>query len=101
MSSYMGAVQGHGGEHSLTEDQWHMDWFNNFFFQNLWGMQTNIFTIDKYQYASTTSPVNGQYWSFVHDSTSTQVKNISANTRLYFNSNRRLNNSKQSLYSRC
>lgn len=90
MSSYMGAVQGHGGEHSLTEDQWHMDWFNNFFFQNLWGMQTNIFTIDKYQYASTTAPAGTNAWTFVHDSSSTLLKNISTNTRLYFNSNRRL-----------
>jgi predicted acyl esterase len=90
MSSYMGAVQGHGGDHSLTEDQWHMDWFNNFFFQTIWGMQTNIFSIDKYQYGSTIAPHNGQYWSFRHDSTSTLVKSLGQNTRLYFNDNNRL-----------
>lgn len=90
MSSYMGAVQGHGGDHSLTEDQWHMDWFNNFFFQNLWGMQTNIYNIDKYQYASTIAPHNGTYWSFRHDSTSTLIKNVAQNTRLYFNDNNKL-----------
>lgn len=90
MSSYMGAVQGHGGEHSATEDTWHMDWFNNFFFQNLWGMQTNIFTMPKYQYASTTSPVVNNAWTFVHDSSTALLKNISAHTKLYFNSNRRL-----------
>jgi predicted acyl esterase len=90
MSSYMGAVQGHGGDHSATEDQWHMDWFNNFFFQNLWGMQTNIFTQAKYQYASTTSPVVGQYWSFTHDSSTALLKTVSQNTRLYFNSNHKL-----------
>lgn len=90
MSSYLGAVQGHGGDHSLTEDQWHMDWFNNFFFQNLWGMNTNIYSIAKYQYASTIAPHNGQYWSFRHDSSSTLIKNISTNTRLYFNSNNQL-----------
>ena len=90
MSSYMGAVQGHGGEQSLTEDQWHMDWFNNFFFQNLWGMQTNIFSQAKYQYASTTSPVVGQYWSFSHDSSQALLKSVSQNTRLYFNNNGKL-----------
>ena len=90
MSSYLGAVQGHGGEHSLTEDQWHMNWFNNFFFQTLWGMQTNVFTQAKYQYASTTSPVVNNAWTFVHDSSSALIKNISTHTKLYFNENRRL-----------
>lgn len=90
MSSYMGAVQGHGGDHSATEDQWHMDWFNNFFFQNLWGMQTNIYSQAKYQYASTTSPVVGQYWSFSHDSSQALLKSVSQNTRLYFNNNGKL-----------
>ncbi len=90
MSSYMGAVQGHGGDHSLTEDQWHMDWFNNFFFQNLWGMQTNIFSMAKYQYASTKAPVNGQYWSFAHDSSASLLKNSSPRTKLYFNNNHKL-----------
>lgn len=90
MSSYMGAVQGHGGDHSATEDIWHMDWFNNFFYQTIWGMQTSIFTIDKYQYASTIAPHTGQYWSFRHASTNTLMKNLGANTRLYFNDNRKL-----------
>lgn len=90
MSSYMGAVQGHGGDHSPTEDQWHMDWFNNFFFQTIWGMQTNIFSIDKYQYGSTIAPHNGTYWTFRHDSTSTLIKNLGQNTRLYFNDNNKL-----------
>ncbi len=90
MSSYMGAVQGHGGDHSLTEDTWHMDWFNNFFFQNLWGMQTNIFTQAKYQYGSTMAPVVNNYWSFRHDSSTALLKGISQNTRLYFNDNSKL-----------
>jgi len=90
MSSYMGAVQGHGGEHSATEDIWHMDWFNNFFYQTIWGMQTNVFTIKKYQYASTKAPVVNNAWTFAHDSASALLKNISAPTRLYFNDNRKL-----------
>lgn len=89
-SSYMGAVQGHGGEHSLTEDTWHMDWFNKFFFQTLWGMQTNVFTMPKYQYASTITPVTNNAWTFVHDSSTAPLKDISTNTRLYFNDNHRL-----------
>jgi len=90
MSSYMGAVRGHGGEVSLTEDTWHMDWFNNFFFQNLWNMQTNIYSQAKYQYASTIAPSVGPNWTFVHDSSAVLLKNKSTNTRLYFNDNKRL-----------
>ncbi len=88
MSSYMGAVQGHGGEHSATEDIWHMDWFNNFFFQTLWGMQTPIFDQAKYQYAYTHFPVvDNQYFSFTHDSSSTLLRTSTVPMKLYLNKN--------------
>lgn len=86
-SSYMGAVHGHGGDQSPAEDIWHMNWFNNWFFQWLWDMQTPILDQAKYQYASTTTPVNGNWWSFTHDSSTVPLKNISTNMRLYFNKN--------------
>lgn len=88
LTSYLGAVRGHGSDISLTEDIWHMDWFNNFFYQTLWGMPTTIFTQAKYQYASTHFPVvNNQYFSFTHDSSTTLLRNISTPMRLYLNKN--------------
>ncbi len=88
LTSYLGAVRGHGSDISLTEDIWHMDWFNNFFYQTLWGMETTIFTQAKYQYASTHFPVvNNQYFSFTHDSSTTLLRNISTPMRLYLNRN--------------
>ncbi len=90
MTSYMGAVIGHGGDISANENTWHMDLFNNWFFQYLWGMQTNVLTQAKYQYASTTAPFVAPYWSFTHDSSSTLLKDISTPVRLYFNKNNKL-----------
>lgn len=87
-SSYLGAVRGHGSDISLTEDTWHMDWFNNFFFQTLWNMETNIFTIAKYQYASTRFPVvSGQYFTFSHDSSATLLRTSTVPMKLYLNTN--------------
>ncbi len=91
MTSYLGAVHGHGADVSLTEDTWHMDWFNNWFFEFLWGMHTKIFESAKYQYASTKFPVvNNQYFTFVHDSSHTLMRNISTPLRLYMNKSEKL-----------
>ncbi len=74
-----------------------MNWFNNFFFQTLWGMQTPIFDQAKYQYASTKLPVvNNQYFSFVHDSSRTLLRNISTPMRLYLNKSGALKTTVQS-----
>ena len=89
-SSYLGAVQGHGGDHSPTEDQWHMNWFNNWFFQWLYDMNTGILDAPKYQYASTTFPVSNNYWSFVHDSSTIPLPDITTNLRLYLNKKNKL-----------
>lgn len=97
MSSYLGAVQGHGSDHSATEDQWHMNWFNDWFFQWLWNMQTPILSQAKYQYASTQFPVvNNQYFTFTHDSSTTLLRNISTPMRLYLNKNGALKTTVQS-----
>ena len=89
-SSYLGAVQGHGGDHSPTEDQWHMNWFNNWFFQWLFNINTGILDAPKFQYASSTFPVLNNYWSFVHDSSTVALPNITTNLRLYFNKKNKL-----------
>ena len=95
MTSYIGAVRGHGGDVSTTEDTWHMQWFNDWYFQWLWNMNTGILNAPKYQYASTVAPVVGTNWSFVHNSSTTLLKNNSTNTRLYFNSNSKLKTTAQ------
>jgi predicted acyl esterase len=89
-SSYLGAVHGHGGEQSYEEDVWHMNWFNDWFFQWLWDMETGILNKAKYQYAKTTFPVNGTYWTFVHDSLQVPYPQATTNMRLYFNRNSKL-----------
>lgn len=87
---YLGAVQGHGGDNSPTEDQWHMQFFNDWFLYWLFGQQNGILDRAKYDYASSTYPVNGQYWTFVHDSSKVPFSSITSNWRLYFNTSSRL-----------
>lgn len=95
--SYLGAVRGHGSDVSATEDIWHMDWFNKFFFQTLWGMQTDIFTIAKYQYASTRFPVvDNRYFTFSHDSSTTLLRNSTEPLKLFLNKNGELKTTVQS-----
>ncbi|KXK44268.1 MAG: xylanase [Chlorobi bacterium OLB5] len=97
LTSYLGAVRGHGSDISLTEDVWHMDWFNNFFFQTLWGMQTPIFDQAKYQYAYTHFPVvDNQYFSFTHDSSRTLLRTSTVPLKLYLNKNGELKTTVQS-----
>lgn len=65
---YMGAVMGHGGDISATENNWHMGFFNEFFFNYAWNQDQGFATRPKYHYAYTTFPRMGQYWDFKHDS---------------------------------
>jgi predicted acyl esterase len=88
-SSYIGAVQGHGGDHSATEDIWHMNYFNDWFFHWLFGIDNGILN-KPYQYASTTLPYLVNKWSFVHDSLAVPYSDVTTNLRLYFNPNGRL-----------
>jgi len=66
---YFGAVMGHGGDISEIENQWHMNFFNEWFYYYIWGINNNLPNRPKYHYALTTHPwtTNGM-WSFVHDS---------------------------------
>ena len=97
ITSYLGAVRGHGSDISYTEDVWHMEWFNNFFFQTLWGMQTPIFDQAKYQYASTKFPVvDNRYFTFAHDSSQALLRNISVPMKLYLNKSGALKTTVQS-----
>lgn len=87
---YFGAVMGHGGDVSWNEDQWHMNFFNEWFFYWLFGYENNILTRPRFHYAYTTFPVNNGMWSFVHDSSYTWPPAQISNYRLYFTANSKL-----------
>ena len=90
LTSYLGAVIGHGGEQSAAENVWHMNWFNNWFYETLFGMTTEITYSAPYQYASTQYPLLNNAWTFTHDSTRAAYPTISAPMKLYFRHNYRL-----------
>lgn len=87
---YIGAVMGHGGDQSSTENEWHMQFFNDWFFYWLFGMQNGTMDAPKYQFASTTYPRQNNMWTFVHDSSRISLPQTTTTMRLYFNTNSRL-----------
>jgi predicted acyl esterase len=89
-SSYLGAVQGHGGDHSPSEDIWHMQWFNDWFFYWLFDINNGILDAPKYQYASTVMPYSNNRWTFIHDSSPVPLSSVTSSLKLYFNRNNRL-----------
>ncbi|MBE2256219.1 MAG: T9SS type A sorting domain-containing protein [Ignavibacteria bacterium] len=89
-SVYFGAVMGHGGDYSESENQWHMNFFNEFFFHYLWGWNQGLNERIDYHYALTTYPKNGSMWSFVHDSSAVWPPQNISNRRFYFNNQNRL-----------
>jgi predicted acyl esterase len=87
---YLGAVIGHGGDHSPTEDIWHMQFFNDWFFYWLFGMENGTMNAPKYQYASTVLPFQNNMWTFVHDSSTVPLDRMTTDYRLFFNRNNKL-----------
>ena len=88
---YFGAVMGHGGDTSWVEDQWHMNFFNEWFYQYLWGMDMGLTTRPKFHYAMTTYPKNSiGMWTFKHDSSDVWPPAGISNMKLYFNENYKL-----------
>jgi predicted acyl esterase len=87
---YLGAVVGHGGDSSITENQWHMTFFNNWFYRWLFNYPPSLFDTVKYQYASTTYPYLGYAWTFVHAESSIWPLPTVQDQRFYFNRNNRL-----------
>jgi len=83
---YFGAVMGHGGDTSGTENLWHMNFFNEWFFYWLFNINNNILTRPLFHYASTSFPVNSVgMWSFIHDSSSVWPPAGLTNLNMYFN----------------
>lgn len=88
--AYFGAVMGHGGDISETENQWHMGFFNEWYYEYLWRIPQGFDTRPKYHFAYSSFPKLGVMWSFVHDSTDVFPPAGSTVSRLYFNSSSKL-----------
>ncbi len=88
--AYFGAVMGHGGDISETENQWHMNFFNEWYYEYLWRIPQGFDTRPKYHFAYSSFPKIGVMWSFVHDSTDVFPPAGSTTSRLYFNTTNRL-----------
>ena len=88
---YFGAVAGHGGDVSETENIWHENFYNEWFFYWLFDIENGILTRPIYHFASTSFPVvNNSMWSFVHDSSYVWPPAGLSDLKLYFNPNRQL-----------
>ena len=87
---YFGAVMGHGGDTSPTEDQWHMNFFNEWFFYWLFDINNGILTRPLYHYAFTSFPENNGMWSFIHDSSTVWPPANISNVKYYFNPSNKL-----------
>jgi predicted acyl esterase len=84
---YFGAVRGHGGDYSTTEDTWHENFFNEWFYYWLYNIDNGILTRPKFHYAFTTFPETSGMWSFVHDSSAVWPPSGAGNLKLYFRTN--------------
>jgi predicted acyl esterase len=82
---YFGAVKGHGGDTSATENLWHMNFFNEWFSYWLLNINNGILTRPKFHFAYTSYPLINNMWSFVHDSSAVWPLNNISNLVLYFN----------------
>jgi len=90
--TYFGAVAGHGGDTSYTENQWtnqfYDDWFS--YFED--GVDNGLFTKrKKYNFAYTTYPRVNNMWTFIHDSSAVFPPPGFTNTKFYFAANNHLN----------
>ncbi|MCX6164495.1 MAG: hypothetical protein NTU73_06480, partial [Ignavibacteriae bacterium] len=68
-----------------------MNFFNEWFYNYLWGMDQGFSTRPIFHYASTTFPATSAgMWSFKHDSTAVWPLSGISNMKLYFNSSSKL-----------
>jgi predicted acyl esterase len=89
---YFGAVKGHGGDTSHTENLWHMNFFDEWYYYWLFDINNGILTRPKYHYAYTMFPEINNMWSFGHDSTTSFPPQTLSTLKLYFNKNNQLTN---------
>jgi predicted acyl esterase len=82
---YFGAVNGHGGETSNTENllinqlwgEWYDYWLS--------GINNNLLNRPKYYFAYTEYPLTNNKWTFVHDSSYVWPPTNTMDLKLYFN----------------
>lgn len=89
---YFGAVKGHGGDTSYTENIWHMNFFNEWYYYWLFDINNGILTRPKFHYAYSMFPEINNMWSFGHDSTTVFPPQTPSTLKLYFNKNNQLTN---------
>jgi predicted acyl esterase len=89
---YFGAVKGHGGDTSHTENLWHMNFFDEWYYYWLFDINNGILTRPKFHYAYSTFPEINNMWSFVHDSTNVFPPQNPSTVKLFFNKNNQLTN---------
>ncbi|RPI18092.1 MAG: alpha/beta fold hydrolase [Ignavibacteriae bacterium] len=89
---YLGAVPGHGGDESPTENLWHAQFFDDWINFWIYDIQNGTLNAPKYQYASTSYPLVNNNLTFYHDSSTVWYPPGINNWRLYFNSNGLLRN---------
>ncbi|RPI18091.1 MAG: T9SS C-terminal target domain-containing protein [Ignavibacteriae bacterium] len=87
---YLGAVNGHGGDPSPAEDQWHGGFIYSWISYWVLGIQNGVLNSPKYEYASTTYPTTNSYWSFIHGSSATWPPQNTTDLKLYFNNGNKL-----------
>ena len=97
---YMGAVMGHGGDISESENNWHMQFFNDWFFHTIWDLPSGYESYDRYQVAYTTHPKTGNYWSFEHGSTNVWPPVDVSGVKFYFRRNNKLSSTPEGSSSR-
>ena len=97
---YFGAVMGHGGDISESENNWHMQFFNDWFFHIIWDYPSGYTSLDRYQFAYTTYPKVGNYWSFEHGSSATWPPEGVTNVKFYPRRNSKLSQSPEGSSSR-
>jgi predicted acyl esterase len=81
---YVGSVMGHGGDTSASENQWHMNFYNDWILYWLAGDSNHVLDLPKYEFASTTTPMDGTMWSFEHASSDVWPIPTITPWRLYF-----------------
>ncbi len=91
---YFGAVMGHGGDISESENQWHMEFFNEWFYYYIWGIDNGILIRPKFHYAYTTYPREKNAWSFIHDSSAVWPITGVNSVKFYFSDSNKLNPNK-------
>ncbi len=83
--AYFGAVIGHGGDISETENVWHMNYFNEWFYEYIWKMPQGFESRPRYNFAYTSFPKTNGQWSFVHDSSEVFPPAGITDYKLHFN----------------